>query len=384
MVRKIHGKKMKELSILIYSMGSGGAERQVSILLKELSKKYEIQLVLMNDAIFYEIPKNICVKYLEKSKPNENGVIKLLKLPLLGWRYKNIAKNSDISLSFMTRPNYINIFAKLFGSKIKTIVSERSYFSIQYGYKNLQSIANRYLVKLYNYADVVVTNSKENAKDLSENFSIKSPIDMIYNAIDISYVLKQKREYVDIEKKHFTFVTIGRIDRGKNHNLLLEAVAKLDASLWIIGEGCLMDNLKFKIENLGLKDRVRLLGRQKNPYKFLSKADCFVFASSHEGFPNVLLEALACGLPVISTDCKSGPREILAPSTDYIELRDIEMAEYGILTPVGDAKTMTKAMEIMIKDAKLRDIYRRISSKRVENFEIHKVIDKWNLMLKSI
>jgi len=78
----------KKIAILIYSLASGGAERQVSILLKELREEFNITLVLMNGTIFYEVPKEVKIIFLEKSKANENGFIKLLKLPILGWKYK--------------------------------------------------------------------------------------------------------------------------------------------------------------------------------------------------------------------------------------------------------------------------------------------------------
>jgi len=374
-----------KISILIYSLASGGAERQVSILLESLQDKYDLTLVLMNDTIFYTIPKDIKVVYLEKSKPVENGFKKLIKLPFLGWKYKKILKknNIDISFSFMTRPNYINIFSKLFGSKVKTIISERSHFSLQYSYNNLQSFINKILVKLYNYADMVIANSKGNAQDLRLSFNICTKIQTICNAIDIQKIDILQSGAINVKTKKFVFVTIGRLDVGKNHQMIIDAMKSVDAMLWIIGDGELKNNLELIIDNLKLKDRVKLLGRQKNPYKFLSKADCFVFASNHEGFPNVLLEALACGLPVISTDCKSGPREILSPSSDiWVQLQnDIELAKYGILTPVGSTLKLKEAMKLIMNDNELRPKYKKQSKQRAEDFKIEKIIKQYEKIL---
>ena len=377
---------MKNLSIFLYSLGSGGAERVASILINKLYKKYNITLVLMNDTIFYKVPEKVEIIYIEKSKINESGIKKLLKLPFLGLKYKKILKEKeiDISLSLMTRPNYINIFAKIFGSGIRTILSERSMFSLYYSGNSLQSLINKKLVKLYNFADLVIPNSKENSLDLIKNFKINTKIKTIYNLIDIKSIKEKSQEEIDIKKRKFTFVTIGRLDEGKNHKLLIEALklSRLDAELWIIGEGELKNNLKLIIDNLKLNDKVKLLGRQKNPYKFLSRADCFVFSSNHEGFPNVLLEALSCNLPIISTDCSAGPREILAPKSDFRKKsNDIDVVEYGILTKVNDAKVMKKAMQIIYSDKDLRNDYKKKAIIRAKDFDIYTILKEWERII---
>jgi len=377
----------KKISILIYSLASGGAERVVSILLKELCSRYNITLVLMNYTLFYDIPDNVEVVYLDNSDPNESSIKKLLKLPALGWKYRQLIrkKGIELSLSFMIRPNYINILAKLFGSNAKTVVSERSMFSLQFSYKNLQSFINKRLVKLYNFADLIVANSNGNREDLKRNFSIKPEIKTIYNALDISQIEKRKKEDVDIEKKRFTFVTIGRMDVGKNHLLLIEALKDVDADLWIIGDGELREFLVSKILEFGLEDKVKLLGRQNNPYKFLNKADCFMFGSNHEGFPNVLLEALACGLPVISTDCKSGPREILAPKSNFTkQTSEIELADFGVLVPVGNVDKMAQAMRMMAEDESLRGSLKEKAYIRARDFEVEKIIVQWESVIDNI
>ncbi|WP_255327611.1 glycosyltransferase [Lebetimonas sp. JH369] len=361
----------------MYSLASGGAERQVSILLKKFSKEYNVTLVLMNDTIFYEVPKNIKIVYIEKSAPFESGVKKLLKLPFLALKYKKILKekNIDVSISFMNRPNYINTLAKIFWSKTKTIISERAMPSLQHK-SSIQGKINKFLIKtLYKKADIVLANSKGNQKDLIKNFNIKSKV--IYNMLDFN--CKKEEKF-----KKFTFITIGRLDEGKNHKLLIEAFKKanLDAELLIIGDGYLRDDLEFMIKDLGLKDKVKLLGRQKDVFRFLSQADCFVFSSNYEGFPNVLLEALACNLPVISTDCKSGPREILAPDTTFTkQTKEIELAEYGILVPVGDVDKMVEAMRMIYKNSDLRYNYEQKAKKRIKEFEVKKIIKKWEKII---
>jgi len=370
----VEGEVLLKISILIYSLGSGGAEKQVSILLKELSKKYEVQLVLMNDTIFYEVPKNVKIKYLEKSNPKESGLVKLLKLPILALKYKKLLKGFDVSISFMNRPNYINVLAKLFGSKTKVVVSERSMPSL---YKNFQGLINGVLIKiLYNLADVVVSNSKGNSYDLEKNFGIKK-VRTIYNFIE-------NKECKRKNLKDFVFINIGRMDEGKNQKLLIYAFKKanLNAQLWLIGDGPLKNKLKKLVKELALEDKVLFLGVKKDIYKYLAKANCFVFSSNYEGFPNVLLEALDCGLPVISTDCKSGPREILAPMKDFkIQTDFMEILEYGILTKVGDVDSLAEAMKIIYKDEKLRYNLEVKAKKRAKDFRVDRIIKQWEEIL---
>ncbi|ADG94194.1 glycosyl transferase group 1 [Arcobacter nitrofigilis DSM 7299] len=367
----------KKLSILIYSLASGGAERVVSVLLDELKEKYEITLFLMNDTIFYDIPKNIKIIYLENSNPSESGIKKLLKLPVLAWKYKKL-NDSDISVSFMNRSNYINIIAKILEFKSKVIISERAMPSLQH--KNgVQGFINKFLIKrLYRKADIVIGNSKGNCRDLVNNFNIQE-VKTIYNLIDLKIIKELSKECVNYRDEKFTFITIGRLDRGKNHKILIESMEDIDAKLYIIGDGELRDTLEKQIESLNLQNKVILLGKQSNPYKYLVQSDCFVFSSLYEGLPNVLLEALSCGLPIISTDCQSGPREILAPNSDlHFQIEDdIEISEYGVLTPLNDIKRLSTAMKLIINDEDLRNKYRNKAKNRASDFDIKKIIKKF-------
>ncbi len=154
---------------------------------------------------------------------------------------------------------------------------------------------------------------------------------------------------------------------------------EIDANLYIIGDGILRDKLQQQIKRLNLNDRVFLLGKKKNPYKYLSKADSFVFSSNREGFPNVLVEALACNLAIISTDCKSGPREILAPDTDidFQVQNRIELAEFGVLTPIKRVDKIIEAMKIIQENSKLFKNYKEKSIKRAMEFDKDKIIEEF-------
>ena len=208
----------QRVAILIYSLASGGAEKQVSLLLKYLSNKYKIYLVLMNNTIFYEIPKNIEIAYIEQSSPRESGVKKFLKLPFLSLKYKKFLKKNkiDISISFMNRPNYINALAKI----TKTILSERISPLNEYKTNSTKNIVNRFLINvLYKKADLVIPNSKRTALELRNFFNIKN-IKTIYNMIELPKCKKENNEFI--------FIHIGRFEPQKNHFLLFEAFKQAD------------------------------------------------------------------------------------------------------------------------------------------------------------
>ncbi|WP_297570617.1 glycosyltransferase [uncultured Helicobacter sp.] len=349
-----------KLVILLYSLGAGGAERITSLLLENLAKEYTITLVLLEDIQHY--PLNVQKIILGRNRTTESGLKKLLKLPLLAFKYRKIIQDCEISLSLMTRPNYINILAgmlcKLTRKSPKILICERSYPSKQYGYSNLSSTINHKLITLlYNKADKISANSPQNLADLVENFGIaQKKITLLLNFFDLNKINAQSREDSTLKEQilsskargRFAFVSIGRLDSGKNHRLLVDCMQyfKDKADLFIFGEGEKRNELEAQILSLGLESCVHLLGRTPNPYAPLSVADCFVFASNHEGFPNVLVESLALGIPLLTTDC--APKEILEPLGEFIDnQKHCEICKGGILVPLNDKEAFSEAMRFI-------------------------------------
>lgn len=369
---------MKKIAILINSLESGGAERVVSVLLNSWVSKYECHLILIHPNIFYKLDSRISITHLNEDGC-KSGIMKLLRLPLVAKKLSSIIKERNFNkvVSFLTRANYINILSSYI-SKHEAIISERAMPSLQYS-GGLNGKINKFLIKfLYHKAGLCIANSQGNKKDLEDNFAVTGVVS-IPNPFDLELINELSNQYIDIEKKKFTFITIGRLDNGKNHKLIIDAVQDMDADLWIIGDGDLKGELQNYIKDLGLGDKVCLLGKTENPFSFLSKADCFVFASNHEGFPNVLVEALSCQLPVISTDCQSGPREILAPNTDVnFQLKNnIELTPHGILTPIKNVEKLRKSMNLITDDKKLRNNYKKRSIQRANDFHMEKIIKEY-------
>lgn len=357
---------MKKLAVFLYSMGPGGAERVVSNLLPALCEKYEVHLVLMSEVVAYEIPRAVKIHFLERSDPYESGVKKLFRLafalPSLALKYKKLCENLGIDAHFvlMNRPCYVALAAKILGLKGRMVISERSCPSVIYK-SGLSGFANRIFVKaLYPRADLILANAQGNADDLVRNFGCDAAkTKVLYNAVDLAAIKTLANEPLEGKFKPF-FLNIGRLDSGKNQAMLIKIIANLKdkrATLGILGKGPLHGELQNLIDELGVGERVKLLGTDKNPFQFIKNAQCFLCASRFEGFSNVLLEALACERFIISTDHKSGARELLGDD------------EYGILTPVDDEKAMEAAMRRALEDEDLRQDYEKKAYGRVAKFD---------------
>jgi len=380
----------KKVSILITSLAGGGAERVVSILVNELQNSYDITLILMNNTVSYDLPKNIKVINLENSSSKENTVIKILKLPILAFKYKTLCEKLEIetSLSFMYRPNFINTIAKLFGLKSKVIISERNTPSKTYGGNTLASKTGQFLVKyLYPYSDLIIPNSNGNALDLIENFTIyQNKINVIENPFDIQMIDVLANSEISIKSiNKFVFIMVGRFEKHKRHIEVIEAFSKLkykNLQLWILGQGPEENNIRKLINKLNLIEEIKLIGFDKNPYKYMKKANCLILNSTREGFPNVLVEALACGIPVVSTDCFSGPREIISPLSNVSSKvkNKLEIGDYGLLMPVNQCK-LKEAMELMIENKSLYKSFSGKARSRAKDFNKTKIIEKFQEVL---
>lgn len=371
-----------KIAIFIYSMSGGGAERVVSYLLPYLKKQgHEVHLVLMNSFMHFDIPDDIPIHYIENSKAHENGLKKLFKIPILALKYAKLTKRLNITHSFslLSRPNYINIVSSYFNRKItKTIISERSFPSLSYGFKNAMSKINKLLIRsLFPKADLIICNTVGNSKDLINNFSVpETKVSVIHNPIDLVKIDKTRPVENFYDPSFFNLVTIGRLDAVKNHQLLIRGVQNIaNVRLYIFGDGRLRSEIEQLIIDLQCSDKVFLMGFDTNPYKYLKGADLFVFSSNYEGFPNVILEALACGLPVLSTNCQSGPDEILELSE--VSETDLMFTAYGLLVPVNNQSLMTKGIHYFVDNPKFLLDCRKNAIERAKDFEKEFILQKF-------
>ena len=378
------------LAIFILSMSGGGAERVVSYLLAHCVKNgIEVHLILMNTGIKYEIPKEVSIHYLEKFDLGENGLLTAVKIPLLALKYKYLVRRLKIthSMSFLTRPSLINTLShKISSQNYKTIVNERSFPSLQYGRKDFRSVFNKFMIRnLFKSANLVLANSRESMNDLIINFNVpEDKTHVIHNPIDLDFInsFTPLTNYFDSE--NFNIISIGRLNTGKNHELIIKAIKNLAnpyLKLYILGQGPLQSYLQDLILELDMSNQVHLLGFLNNPYDYLKAADLFVFGSNFEGFPNVLLEAMACGLPILSTNCKSGPSEIMDCKEE--DKNCLMFTDYGILVPTDNLDSMSAGIEYMLKDKEYLKKCSLNVRKRVLDFDKETILNKYLEVIQS-
>jgi N-acetylgalactosamine-N,N'-diacetylbacillosaminyl-diphospho-undecaprenol 4-alpha-N-acetylgalactosaminyltransferase len=369
---------------LINEFERGGAERVVSYLLQhftQINPKIIISLfILEKSAHAYPIPEktNITVG----SNNHSLDILKFLKLPFLAFRLKRIVQKNGIQIviSFLNRANYVNILSTYYGSNHHCIISERNTPSLTYSTKNISDVINRILIRyLYPSSHSIISVSNGVKEDLLKFFSISDElISTIYNPYDISTIKHKSKESIKHEwfenESYKIIVNVGRLEKQKNHELLINAFSKVnkklpETRLLIIGEGSQRNKLSNLIGELNLNSKIQLVGQLENPFTYVSKSHLFVLSSDFEGFPNALVEAMICGCPVISTDCPSGPNEILINK------------ENGILIPTGDVEAMKNAIVYMLKDRVKRIEMAKKATDKAYDFSVEKIANQYYQLL---
>jgi len=358
-------------------------ERLLVYLLKNIDlEKFEVSLLLGNRKGMFidEIPEDIKVISLNVSHIRHSiiGLIKYFK-----------KEKPDIFISFLSHANLVSIISKILsGAKTKIVISERSTFSKL----SEQSAGNIYdkligqfifffLVKIfYPRADRIICVSKAAAEDLSDVIGKNKKIVFIYNGFDFKKIIelsKEKIDYPEFYSDNLPIIcAVGRLVKAKDYPTLLNAFSilfkKVKSQLIIVGDGEDMDKLKAIAQRLDVSKSVYFAGFQKNPYKYMAKADVFVLSSITEGLPNVIVEAMACGTPVVSTDCKSGPNEI------------IEDGRNGFLVPIGDYHALAEKMLELINNTDLREKISEEGRMTAQNFSIGKSIKEYENLFKEV
>jgi len=363
--------KKKVLIITSSLTFSRGAPKVAAALTMSLSSKYNVSTLTFHHSDKLYPFKGTYFSLNEKSRFSHliNRLIKLY------YAIKFISP--DIIITFMSRTSFWLIPLKyIFNLNMPLIIDVTTNPNLHYKKRIYGKFLVRYLFPLKK-ANAIVPVSKELKEIFNKDFKIpNNKIIPIYNSIDVEKIQKKAQEKVDDfeevfnDKNIMKFITVGRLSGEKGHRYLIEAYSKVikeipNSRLFIIGEGTLRRQLEELITVKELKKYVILLGSVKNPYNYISRANIFVLPSLHEGLPYVLLEALACKTPIISTDCKTGPKEIL------------ENGEYGLLVNTADSNDLANKMIQLAKDKTAREVFSKRSAQQVKIFDNKKFTDNW-------
>jgi N-acetylgalactosamine-N,N'-diacetylbacillosaminyl-diphospho-undecaprenol 4-alpha-N-acetylgalactosaminyltransferase len=250
--------------------------------------------------------------------------------------------------------------------------------------KFAMKIAKTFYPIFYNKTDVLFSNSLHINQDLKDNFSIKIPIRLIYNPIEIENQKPHRNTYK--ENSIFKVISVGSHTAVKNQILLLKSLKHLNTGyqLTIPGAGGLTTSLVDFAKINNLNSQLILPGRVKNVKDYLLENDCFVLSSNTEGFPNALLEAMAVGLPVISTNCLSGPLEILNDNEPVkINKGEFLQAKYGILINVDDDLALSNAILFLRNNEDKRKKYGDLSFQKAQNFSLPKIYNQVKSLINN-
>lgn len=329
------------ISILLPYLRGGGVERIRMVLAHEFARAgHEVEFVLMQakGPLLEEAQASFPVVDLATSRARA--------LPYALARYLRKQRPDALIAAMWPLTAIAPIAQRLSGRRCKVLVSEHNTLSVQYrDWGRLHHVALRASMAVgYRLADRRVGVSSGVVQDIAALSGLgHDAFDVIHNPVPPrpyppSSAL-QEAEALWSGPAGARIVTVGSMKKQKNHPLLLRAFARLDrpyARLMFVGDGAGRDALMSLAQELGVADRVILAGFHPDPTPFYKTADLFVLSSDYEGFGNVIVEALACGTPVVSTDCPSGPGEIL------------DGGRYGRLLPVGNVEAMAEAMALSL------------------------------------
>ncbi len=378
-----------KLSILIPSLEKGGIERSISRISRGLlDKGWDIELLVekfSNEGTTF-FDKKIYIKKFNAGSFNQNSniiflIFKNMILFFSVLKYLN-KSNTDIVLVAKNAP--LGVLIKKFSSNtfklvIREAVNPSSASKIQRSFLS-RKILNSIKRISYPYADKVIAisygvkNSLISLLDLSPD-----SIEVIYNPAADSRIKELANSEVPPEyrkERHPTVISIGRLVPQKDHMTLIKAFERVlesvDARLLIIGEGQERKKLEKYIQQNKLSDNIKLLGYMSNPWKFLINSDLFVLSSLWEGFGNVIVEAMYLGIPVVSSDCESGPSEIL------------NGGELGHLFKVGDDVQLS---EIITSSLSEKERYLDIvnsAKRKSEEYSIETITEQYEAVFRGI
>jgi glycosyltransferase involved in cell wall biosynthesis len=359
----------QHVGFFLPSLVGGGAER-VFLTLAEgfLNRDVQVDVVVggSHGDLVDQVDRRACTVDLGKSRLLSAlpGLVRYLK-----------SRKPQVLLSALTHTNLVAIWArKLAGCQTRLILTEHLSLQVEAGLKDrmLYPLAGLF----YPSADAVIAVSEGVAMDLKKLLGSKAAVKVIHNPVNldrISVLSKEEPAHPWLQDKDRpVLLAVGRLHPNKDYPTLLKAFSILQSQfpcrLIILGQGEELSMLADEISRMHLTHLVSLPGFVENPYAFMRRADVFVLSSVFEGLPTVLIEALACGATIVSTNCPSGPAEILANG------------EFGSLVPVKQPAILAEA----VSQALAEPIQPLKALRRAGEFDIGHITERYLEMIRQV
>ena len=364
------------LAFFIPTMNLGGAQQVTVTIANGLAARgYSVDLVLARGTGPLLARVDSAVSVVDLETPVVPGVGVLAAIPALRAYLRR--ERPDVLFAAMMNANVVGVLADaVAGVGTRLVLTEHNTFGVRPGLRD--RVTARLASVLYPQADHVVGVSRGVVDSIVDGTGVADDqVSVLYNPIDVEAISAAAGEGLDDEARELmegdVIFTVGRLEDAKDHAMLLRAFRRVReerpwVKLVVGGSGSNREELESLATEFGLDDAVTFVGYVDNAYAYMAAASVFALSSKHEGLPTVLLEALACETPIVSTDCPSGPREILADG------------RYGRLTPVGDdaafAEAILGTLDAPVPAAAL--------GTRAEDFSLDAVLSEYEAFIERV
>ena len=344
-----------KVAFVIDSLKSGGAERAVSNISLAMEDDHEVDVIVFDSE--------------NRGYPHGGQLIDLNIISsesLLG-KISNVIKRSFALRRLYRQKNYDGIFTFMEAAGFPSVLASReTIVSVHDNPKSLPRNYKPFYPLLYSRAKKIAACAQAIESKLKAEYGF-SNLTTVYNAVNVAQAIELSKEPID-EKSPF-ILAVGRLAPQKGFDLLIDAFAQSQAKttvkLIILGEGKDREALQQQILRYGLEDRIILKGNIDNPFAYYARAEFFVLSSRHEGFPNILIEALACECPCVAFDCETGPNEIIHHGTN------------GLLVPAEDVPALTQEIDYLAASQPMQQLLRSKARDSIKHLSPQQIANDW-------